>query len=89
MQRFSNQRPLKALYNAAQHSPIHTHVHTHTHTPTAGSTVQGGSQRVGSSQGEVPCSVTPLTLEELWDQTSNLPVPSQEAVTGIHDSLLI
>ena len=50
IQRFSNQWPLKALYNIAPHSPVHAHIHT----ATVVSTTQGDSQLVGSSQGEVP-----------------------------------
>ena len=55
IQRFANQRPFKALYNMAQHSPIHAHIHP----PTAESTARAHSQLVGSGQGEVPCSGTP------------------------------
>ena len=44
IQRFSNQWPLKALYDA-EHSPIHAHIHP----PTAVSTTQGDSQLVRSS----------------------------------------
>ena len=49
-----NQWRLKALYNIAQHSPIHADIHT----PTAVSTMQRDSQFVGSSQGEAACSET-------------------------------
>ena len=55
IQCFSNQWPLKTLYNIAQDSPVHTHIHT----PTAESTMQGDSQLVRSSQGEVSRSGTP------------------------------
>ena len=55
IQRFSNLWPLKALYNTAQHSPIHAHIQT----PTAVSTMEGESQLVGSSEGEASCSGTP------------------------------
>ena len=48
IQRFSNQWPLKALYDIASHSPVRAHIHT----PTAESTTQGDSQLVKSSQGE-------------------------------------
>ena len=55
IQGFSNQQPLKALYNTASHSPIHAHIHL----LTAISVTQGYSQPVRSSQGEVSCSGTP------------------------------
>ena len=42
---FSNQWPLKVLYNIAEHSPINAHIHT----PTVVSTMQGNSQLAGSS----------------------------------------
>ena len=41
--RFSNQWPLKELYNAAKHSPVHAHIHT----PTAESTPPGQQERSG------------------------------------------
>ena len=56
IQRFSNQRPLNALYNIAWPSTIHAHIHT----PTAESTVQGDDRLVGSSRVEASCSGTPL-----------------------------
>ena len=55
IQRYSNQWPLKAMYNIDWHSPINAHIHT----PMARSAVQGDSQLIRSSQGEVPCSGTP------------------------------
>ena len=55
IQRSSNQWPLEVLYNTAEHSPIQAHIHT----LTASSAVQGDSQLIVSSQGEVPCSRTP------------------------------
>ena len=55
IERFSNQWPLKALYNIAQHSPIHAHIHT----PTVESNMEGDGQLVGSSQGEASRSGTP------------------------------
>ena len=50
IQRFSNQWPLKALFNIASHSPIH-HTFIHTFTPTAEATPQGDGQQVSSSRG--------------------------------------
>ena len=47
-QRFSNQWPLKALYNIPPHSPIRSLIHP----PTAVSTAQGDSQLLGNGQGE-------------------------------------
>ena len=45
----------KPLYNITRNSPNHADIHT----PPAESTIQGDSQLVRSSQGEVPCSGTP------------------------------
>ena len=65
-----NQWPLKALYNIAQHSPIHADIHT----PIAVSTTQDASQparQLGSSQGEgVSLRDTSTQLGGAGDRTS-------------------
>ena len=67
------QWPLKALYNMASPSPIHAHIHT----PTAVSAMQGNSQLVRNSQGEVFAQghLDPQ-LGGAGDRTSNLTVTS-------------
>ena len=72
IQRFSNQRPLKALYNTASHSPIHAHIHT----PTAESAPQGDSQLVWSSQGEASRSGTPRHSEEPGIELATFRLPA-------------
>ena len=62
IQRFPKQWPLKVLFNVASDSPMHTH--THNHTPTGESTMEGDSQLVRSSQGEVSCSGIPRYHQE-------------------------
>ena len=76
IQHFSNQGPFKALNNIALHSPTHTHIQT----KMAVSAMQGDSQLVGSSKGEVSCSGTPRHSRRKQDRTSNLLVTSQPAL---------
>ena len=57
MLHFSNQWPLKALYNISSHSAIHAHMHT----PMAELFMQGDSQL----EGEVSRSGTPQHQQEL------------------------
>ena len=83
-QRFPNQWPLKMLYNTAKHSPIHAHIHT----LTAEFTMQGDSQLVGSSQGEVCLAQGRLDtqLRGAEDRTSNLLTTSQRVLQSESDS---
>ena len=75
IERFSNQWSLKALYNIAQHSPIHAPLHVHIQTLTAVSTTQGDGQLVGSLLRD-----TTTQLGGAGDRTSNLLVTSQPAL---------
>ena len=75
IQPFSNQWPIKALYNFASHSPVHAHIHT----PTAEeSATQGDSQLFWLlAQGHLD---TPLG--GAGDRTSNLTVTGQPTLTS-------
>ena len=61
IKRFSNQWPLKTLYNTAYLSPIHSHIHT----PTAGSSMQGDRQLVGSRY-----LLSHMPLQDTWSNTA-------------------
>ena len=64
------------------HSTDSFYPYTHSHTMVA-STMQGDSQLVGSSQGEVPCSGTPEHSNKQPSGYKSTPCPSREYLIGV------
>ena len=64
----------------SKHFTILLHIHSHIHKPTVVTTMQGNSQLLGGTEGEVSCSGTPQNTKLAGDRTSELLVTSQPAL---------